>query len=123
VPTAGKAGADGRGCRGGRRAACRRAGAGLALPGAAYYSPRGVVALGGEGRAGDGAVPRPAWRGVPPEVEAQLRHLERELARARRSRRVLLDLLWRLDREWRDRLARLEAENRRLWAARRLRSP
>jgi len=45
--------------------------------------------------------------------------LERELRRVRRGRRVLMDLLWRLDRDWRQRVAALEAENRRLWAVRR----
>jgi hypothetical protein len=33
-----------------------------------------------------------------------------------------MDLLWRLDRDWRARVAALEAENRRLWARRRLRA-
>ena len=64
---------------------------------------------------------------VPPDgAEAlgrRLRGLERELARVRRSRRVLMDLLWRLDHDWRRRLDALEAENRRLWAVRRGRSP
>ena len=50
---------------------------------------------------------------------ARLRQLEQELSRARRSRRVLMDLLWRLDQEWRRRVAHLEEQNRRLWAARR----
>ncbi len=57
------------------------------------------------------------------ELRARLRHLERELGRVRRGRRVLMDLLWRLDRDWRRRLEMLEAENRRLWAVRRNHGP
>lgn len=57
------------------------------------------------------------------ELRARVRHLERELGRVRRSRRVLMDLLWRLDRDWRRRIEVLEAENRRLWAVRRDRGP
>jgi len=57
------------------------------------------------------------------ELRARVRHLERELGRARRSRRVLMDLLWRLDRDWRRRIEVLEAENRRLWSVRRDRGP
>ena len=51
-------------------------------------------------------------------LHARMRHLEEELSRARRSRRVLMDLLWRLDQEWRRRVALLEEQNRRMWAAR-----
>jgi hypothetical protein len=46
----------------------------------------------------------------------RVRRLEGELSRARRSRRILMDLLVRLDGQWRQRLAHLEEENRRLWA-------
>jgi len=59
----------------------------------------------------------------PEELGARVRHLERELGRVRRSRRVLMDLLWRLDRDWRRRLDVLEAENRRLWSVRRTQGP
>lgn len=59
----------------------------------------------------------------PEELGARVRHLERELVRVRRSRRVLMDLLWRLDRDWRRRLDLLEAENRRLWSVRRTQGP
>ena len=59
----------------------------------------------------------------PEELRARLRHLQRELGRVRRSRRVLMDLLWRLDRDWRRRIEALEAENRRLWAVRRGQGP
>lgn len=59
----------------------------------------------------------------PEGLRARVGELEREVARLRRSRRVLMDLLWRLDRDWRARLAALEAENRRLWAGRRRRPP
>lgn len=63
-------------------------------------------------------------RAIGPEgLRARVGELEREVARLRRSRRVLMDLLWRLDRDWRARLAELEAENRRLWACRRRRLP
>ncbi len=55
-----------------------------------------------------------------PEAEDRCAELERELRRVRRSRQVLLNLLWQLDREWRLRLDALEAENRRLWSTRRL---
>ena len=55
-----------------------------------------------------------------PEAEDRFAELERELRRVRRSRQVLLNLLWQLDREWRLRLDALEAENRRLWSTRRL---
>jgi hypothetical protein len=54
-----------------------------------------------------------------PGPEERCAELERELRRLRRSRRVLLDLLWQLDREWRQRLQALEAENRRLRSTRR----
>lgn len=57
------------------------------------------------------------------ELQARVRRLERELGRARRSRRVLMELLWRLERDWRRRLELLEAENRRLWAVGRNRGP
>lgn len=55
-----------------------------------------------------------------PEAEERCAELERELRRVRRSRQVLLNLLWQLDREWRLRLEALEAENRRLWSTRRI---
>ena len=51
------------------------------------------------------------------ELARRVGGLERELHRLRRSRRVLMELLWRLDRDWRARESALEAENRRLWAA------
>ena len=53
----------------------------------------------------------------PSEWARRVGGLERELHRLRRSRRVLMELLWRLDRDWRARASALEAENRRLWAA------
>lgn len=53
-------------------------------------------------------------------AEERCAELERELRRVRRSRQVLLNLLWQLDREWRQRMEALEAENRRLWSSRRL---
>jgi HPt (histidine-containing phosphotransfer) domain-containing protein len=55
-----------------------------------------------------------------PDAEQRCVELERELRRVRRSRQVLMNLLWQLDREWRLRLEALEAENRRLWSSRRL---
>ena len=74
----------------------------------AYYSRRREgSAIGGEEGGG------------VEETRARIRRLELELSRVRRSRRVLMDLLWRLDRDWRRRLEVLEAENRRLWSVRR----
>lgn len=52
------------------------------------------------------------------QLSERLRRLEGELDRARRSRRVLMDLLVRFDRRWRQQISCLEEENRRLWAAR-----
>ncbi len=49
------------------------------------------------------------------ELARRVDALERELDRLRRSRRVLMELLWRLDRDWRAREVALEAANRRLW--------
>jgi hypothetical protein len=72
------------------------------------------------GDAAGGLTAAPTAAADAPEfLSARVGQLERELRRMRRSRRVLMDLLWRLDRDWRERLSTLEAENRRLWALRR----
>ncbi len=86
----------------------RGPGAVVTASSAAYYSRRreGCAIAREEGATAD-------------ETRARVRHLELELHRVRRSRRVLMDLLWRLDRDWRRRLEVLEAENRRLWSVRR----
>lgn len=57
---------------------------------------------------------------VPPSpaeeaLRARLQQLEAELVRLRRSRNVLMDVLWRADRDWKRRVALLEHQNRRLW--------
>lgn len=85
-----------------------------------------MVRLAGESPRAEAPAEAPPSPEPPDGAEAlgrRLRGLERELARVRRSRRVLMDLLWRLDHDWRCRLDALEAENRRLWAARRGRAP
>ena len=83
----------------------------------AYYLPDGGMRALAARDARD-RPPAPEARGDPQELHARVRQLERQLTRVRRSRKVLIELLWRLDRDWRQRLQLLEEDNRRLWAAR-----
>ena len=65
---------------------------------------------------------------VPPSLadealRARLQQLEAELVRLRRSRNVLMDVLWRVDRDCKRRVAWLEHQNRRLWGRQREGTP
>ncbi len=83
----------------------------------AYYLPDGGMRALAARDAHDRPPPSEA-HGEPQELHARVQQLERQLTRVRRSRKVLIELLWRLDREWRQRVQLLEEDNRRLWAAR-----